>query len=155
MCIAHNHILRIMSRLNARTDSDLCGGCQILKKRFRQRECLSCGMRHLHAPGSITDREPEPACIKCDAPLWSLSDGSTLTVDIAHHQETVQQAVDKFRAALESGWQQSHAARVRLILGGGLIHDAVLAELYYLRSKGTVLAFTEENRGAVVVAIRA
>lgn len=135
-------------------DTDLCGDSRILKKPFRQRECLNCGMRHLHTPGSIVDRESEPACIKCDAPLWSLSDSSTLTVDIAHHQETVQQALDKFRSALESGWQQSYAARVRLIVGGGLIHDAVLAELYYLRSKGTVLAFTEENRGAVVVAIR-
>ena len=122
MCIAHNHILRIMSRLNTITDTDLCGDFPILKKQFRQRECLNCGMRHFHMP--------------------------------AHHRETVQQAVDKFRAALESGWQQSHAARVRLIVGGGLIHDAILAELYYLRSKGTVLAFTEENRGAVVVAIR-
>ncbi|WP_139141433.1 hypothetical protein [Pseudohongiella acticola] len=120
----------------------------------KTRECLWCGMISTQIPGDIVDRHPEPVCSKCDSPLWSQSDGSTVTVDIAHQRETVSQALDKFSNALNSSWQFSHAEYLRLVVGGGLIRDAVLAELFFLRSKGTVLDFTEENRGAVLVRIR-
>ena len=119
-----------------------------------KRECLSCGMHHQQLAPDIADRVREPLCIKCDSPLFSLSDGSTITVDIAHHRETVVQAVEKFELTLNRVWKQTHAQTLRLIVGGGLIRDAVLAELYFKKSRGTVLDFSEENRGALIIRIR-
>lgn len=123
-------------------------------RRQLSRECQNCGMAHTQPPGDIVDRHLEPLCIKCDSPLWSSSDGSTVTADIAHHRETVAEAQIKFRQVLNQSWQQSHAATLRLIVGGGLIRDAVLAELFYLRQQGTVLGYEDENRGAILVQIR-
>lgn len=120
----------------------------------RRRECLVCGMQHQLAAPDIADRAREPVCIKCDSPLFSQSDGSTRTVDIAHHHETVARALDKFEQTLNQVWQQTYAEHLRLIVGGGLIRDAVLAELFFKKSRGTVLGFEEENRGAVLIKIR-
>lgn len=118
------------------------------------RECLICGMQHQLPAPDIADRAREPVCIKCDSPLFSQSDGSTLTVDIAHHHETVARALDKFEQTLNHVWQHSCAENLRLVVGGGLIRDAVLAELFFKKSRGTVLDFCEENRGAVLIKIR-
>lgn len=122
--------------------------------RTGSRECLICGMQHRLPAPDIADRAREPVCIKCDSPLFSQSDGSTITVDIAHHHETVVRALDKFEQTLNVVWQQSCAENLRLVVGGGLIRDAVLAELFFKKSRGTVLDFTEENRGAVLIKIR-
>ncbi|MDP3518256.1 MAG: hypothetical protein Q8S94_13910 [Pseudohongiella sp.] len=119
-----------------------------------KRNCLNCGMQYQEAVPDIADRAQDPACIKCDSPMFSLSDGSTLTADIAHHHETVVKALNKFELVLNQAWQQSHAENLRLIVGGGLIRDAVLAELFFKKSRGTVLDFSEENRGAVLIRIR-
>lgn len=119
-----------------------------------RRECLVCGLQHQLAAPDIADRVREPVCIKCDSPLFSQSDGSTLTMDIAHQHETVARALDKFESALNQAWQHSYAENLRLIVGGGLIRDAVLAELFFKKSRGTVLDFSEENRGAVIIRIR-
>lgn len=119
-----------------------------------KRVCLSCGMQHQQAAPDITDRAQDPACIKCDSPMFSLSDGTTVTADIAHHHETVVKALEKFEHSLNHVWKQSHAGHLRLIVGGGLIRDAVLAELFFKKSRGTVLDFAEENRGAVLIRIR-
>ncbi len=120
----------------------------------KARECLYCGLLHAQPTGAIADRHLEPFCAKCDSPLWSQSDGSTRTVDIAHQRETVSQALMKFHDALDRSWRQSHAENVRLIVGGGLIRDAVLGELHFMHSKATILDYLEENRGAVLVRIR-
>jgi hypothetical protein len=119
----------------------------------RTRECLVCGMLNLVSVPDINDRATVLVCAKCDSELMAQSDGSTLTMDIAHHHETVVQALDKFERALGKAWC-SHAARLRLVVGGGLIRDAVLAELHFKRSQGVVLDFSEENRGSVLVNIR-
>lgn len=111
-------------------------------------------MQHQLPALDIADRAREPVCIKCDSPLFSQSDGSTVTVDIAHQHETVARALDKFELALNRVWQQSCAENLRLVVGGGLIRDAVLAELFFKKSRGTVLDFSEENRGAVLIRIR-
>jgi hypothetical protein len=119
-----------------------------------QRCCLICGMQHSYSPGSIVDRDSEPLCSKCDSPLWSCSDGSIETDDIAHQRETVVEALEKCRAALDRVWQHSHAEYLRLIVGGGRIGDAVQAELHYLQSQGTILDYRQENRGAVLIRVR-
>ncbi|ALO45626.1 hypothetical protein [Pseudohongiella spirulinae] len=120
----------------------------------KQRECLNCGMQHRLTPGSILDRCHEQFCSKCDASLWELSDGSTVTVDIAHNKETVAEALAKCNLALEDAWQGSYASELRIIVGGGLIRDAVLAELYFRHQSGVVRGYREENRGAILVTIR-
>jgi hypothetical protein len=72
----------------------------------------------------------------------------------AYHRETVVQAVEKLELTLNRIWRQTHAQTLRLIVGGGLIRDAVLAELYFKKSRGTVLDFSEENRGSLIIRIR-
>ena len=121
----------------------------------RERECRHCGMLHLVSLPDFDERATEQYCDKCDSPLFRQSDGSTLTVDIAHHRETVAQALQKLESALADGWH-GYASQVRLIVGGGAIREAVLAELYFQQSRNRVLTFIEEsgNRGAVLVKIR-
>lgn len=119
-----------------------------------KRQCLVCGLEHRLVPHSVLDRAAEPVCIKCDSPLFSVGDGSTLMVDIAHQHETVKQALAKFETSLERMWQQGYACDLRLVVGGGLIRDAILAELYYRKGQGVVLDYTEENRGAVIIHLR-
>lgn len=121
----------------------------------RERECLHCGMLHLVSLPDFNERAIEQYCDKCDSPLFRQSDGSTLTVDIAHHRETVAQALQKLESALTEGWH-GYAGQVRLIVGGGAIREAVLAELYFQQSKNRILNVFEEdgNRGAVGVKIR-
>jgi len=121
--------------------------------RSGERECLFCGMLQACPPLHISDRSRQPACIKCDTPLFAPSDGSTLTLDIAHHHETVSQALDKFARALERAWS-SHAWQLRLIVGSGAIREAVLGELYFMQSREVVLELREENRGALLIRIR-
>lgn len=134
--------------------SELKVGRLTREGKISQRECLSCGMLHHQLAPDIADRERDPVCIKCDSPIFGLSDGSTVTVDIAHQRETVLQAIEKFEQNLNRVWKQTHAQNLRLIVGGGLIRDAVLAELFFKKSRGTVLDFSEENRGALLIRIR-
>lgn len=119
-----------------------------------KRQCLVCGLEHRLVPPSLLDRGREPLCVKCDSPLFSAGDGSQLTVDIAHQHETVKQALAKCELTLEQVWQTRHTSDVRLVVGGGLIRDAVLAELHFRKSQGTVLDVSEENRGALLVRLR-
>ena len=120
----------------------------------RTRECLNCGM--LHYVHIIPDERPvEQHCSKCDAPLFAQTDGSTFTADIAHQHETISEALRKFELTLAQGWQ-GYARQVRLIVGGGAIREAVLAELYFQKSKDRIIDYIEEggNRGAVLIRIR-
>jgi hypothetical protein len=118
-----------------------------------RRECLNCGMLHSLPPTDISERGREHPCVKCDAALMQQGDGSVITVDIAHARESVPEALAKFDAALQHCWN-SYASALRLIVGGGLIREAVLAEIYFRRQKGILLDFAEENRGAVIIYIR-
>lgn len=94
-------------------------------------------------------------CIKCDSALFRQSDGSMLTVDIAHHRETVAQALAKMDHALNAAWQ-GYERGVRLVVGGGAIRDAVLGELTFQHRAGRILRFRQEspNRGAISVILR-
>ncbi len=118
------------------------------------RECLNCGMLEAVRGVSIRERQLEPLCQKCDSPLWSQTDGSSLSVDIAHQQETVRQALQKFDAALEQAWQHTFASSLRLIVGGGAIREAILGELSSLLTHGVVLDYVMENRGVILVRLR-
>jgi hypothetical protein len=120
-----------------------------------KRECQICGMLHIISLPDFDERASEHYCDKCDSALFRQSDGSTLSVDIAHQRETVTQALQKLESALTDGWH-GYAAQLRLIVGGGAIREAVLAELYFQQSRSRIVSFVEEggNRGAIRVKIR-
>lgn len=120
----------------------------------RPRQCLTCGMLLELPLQGYRDRHPEP-CPKCEDELYAQSDGSTLTQDIAHSGETVNQALDKLERSLDRAWA-GHARHVRLIVGGGLIHDEALGFLRYLESEGHILNVAEagHNPGALLVQLR-
>jgi len=98
---------------------------------------------------------PHLVCPKCDQDLYLQHDGSFLTRDIAHSRETVARALEKLDKLLLDGWR-SHGRGVRIIVGGGLIREQVLGQLYYYRSRGIVREFHEDspNHGAIVAVLR-
>jgi hypothetical protein len=120
------------------------------------RECLLCGMPARVSRLHPEDLPPSRICLKCDSDLYSQSDASVITRDIAHQQESVKQALAKLDACLVEAWE-GYARSLRLVLGGGLIRREVLGQLEYLQSLGVVLEYSEDspNRGAVLVRIRA
>lgn len=119
------------------------------------RECLHCGMLLRVPVPDYGEDDPAATCIKCDSALFRQTDGSTLTVDIAHHHETVTQALQKLDLALNAAWQ-GYEQGVRLVVGGSAIRDAVLGELMFQRRSGRILRFRREspNQGAVLVTLR-
>ncbi len=106
-------------------------------------QCLQCGME-------VADRLR--ICPKCDSDLDQQTDGSTITVDVAHHGEHVSEALRKIDSHL-SGARRGVAARLRLIVGSGLIKEATLANLHSRQRGGEIQGFDIEdgNPGAIVV----
>ncbi len=94
-------------------------------------------------------------CPKCDNRLDRQTDGSTVTVDIAHHGERVHEALVKLDTVLDEV-QAGVSARIRLIVGGGLIRDAVLARLADEQRRGVIRGFSSQsdNAGVVIVQVR-
>jgi hypothetical protein len=99
---------------------------------------------------------PSLSCPKCDQNVYQQHDGSTLTSDIAHQHETIAKALQKLDALLLEGWAGPYQ-QLRLIVGGGLIREQVLGQLYFYQQQGRLLRFKEDspNRGAIVVSLRA
>ena len=104
---------------------------------------------------TLDEAPPRLNCPKCDQNLYLQHDGSFLTRDIAHQRETVARALEKLSALLLEGWRGYYRG-VRIIVGGGLIREEVLAQLRYYRERGIVREYREDspNRGAIVVALR-
>lgn len=119
------------------------------------RECLLCGMQLTVPLSDYGEDSTGASCIKCDSALFRQSDGSTLTVDIAHHRETVAQALEKMDHALNAAWQ-GYESQVRLVVGGGAIREAVLGELTFQCRKGRILRVRPQapNHGALLVILR-
>lgn len=120
-----------------------------------QRRCRACGFPQDTAALSLDALPPRLICLKCDANLYAQHDGSCRTYDIAHSHETVARALRKLDAALLEGWG-SHAATLRLVVGGGTIRREILGQLTYYQRLGRLLAFTEDspNRGAILLRLR-
>jgi hypothetical protein len=104
---------------------------------------------------ALEDAPPRLRCKKCDAELYRQHDGSSLARDIAHHRETTTQALAKLDELLLDGWR-GYCRSVRIVVGGGLIREQVLAQLRYYRERGTVREYDEDgrNRGAIVAVLR-
>ena len=110
------------------------------------RECLDCGMQ-LH--------RDTVHCLKCDALLADQSDGSILTVDIAHHGERVSAAVVKLNRVLDAA-REGYTRGIRLIVGHGLIRDEVTHRLRAFQHAGRIRRFEFEgdNRGVLLISVR-
>jgi hypothetical protein len=94
-------------------------------------------------------------CPKCDNRLDEQHDGSIITVDIAHHGETVRQALAKLDeeiAELSQGTAQS----LRAIVGSGLIREEVLLTLSSMQRHREIKKFGIEshNPGAILIQIK-
>ena len=111
-----------------------------------QQICLDCGM-------SVS--EAMQYCPKCDNALNLQHDGSTVTVDIAHHGERVSEALQKMQSERDLA-RKGVAKCIRLIVGSGLIRDEVLLVLRDLRFRGDIIGFESEsfNAGTVLVMLK-
>lgn len=110
------------------------------------RECLDCGFLALPS-----DRQ----CPKCDAILAEQTDGTVWTVDIAHHRETVKQALDKLEQEIDRQLHEyTHA--IRFVVGSRLIREAASQRLQQLVSAGRIHSFDqdENNPGALLAELR-
>lgn len=110
------------------------------------RECRECS--YVSPPGT-------EHCPKCDADLMTQSDGTIVTIDIAHHRETVDQAKLKLdRAVNHHRNQLTHSLRV--IVGRGKIGRSVSLHLQRLRADGDIVGFAleEGNAGAIIVRLK-
>ena len=110
------------------------------------RRCQQCGF-----PADDDVRH----CPKCDAPLRTQTDGSSATIDVAHRQETVAEALRKLRSAIQrhrSGLTRS----LRVVVGQGIIRDAVADELTALRRNRTIAGwdFEKRNPGSILVRLK-
>lgn len=111
-----------------------------------QRICLECGM-------SVSDDMEH--CPKCDNALQLQHDGSTVTVDIAHQGERIDEALRKMQSEIDHA-RRGVAKSLRLVVGSGLIRDEVLLRLRDLEFRGDIITFEQEpyNKGAVLVSIK-
>jgi hypothetical protein len=109
-------------------------------------DCLNCGMR---VPRDIG------LCPKCDDRVGLQTDGAIITADIAHHQERVVDAMVKLHQLFAAAEAQ-RAAGLRIIVGSGLIREAVLEELHARLFRGEIGGYTAEgrNHGALLVSLR-
>jgi hypothetical protein len=94
-------------------------------------------------------------CPKCDNRLDKQTDGSTITIDIAHHGERVGDALRKLDRDLKET-RRGIAANLRLIVGSGSIRDAVLARLMDYERRGVIKSHELEghNAGAILVTLK-
>ena len=103
----------------------------------------------------ITDWNKRERCLKCDSVLILQHDGSTHTCDIAHHHETVDQAIKKLHQHLNYALNNYHR-RVRLIVGGGRIKDEVEGLLHFYQQQQYIVSYAmgSKNAGEINVIIR-
>ena len=111
-----------------------------------QQTCLNCGMSF---------NEDTRHCPKCDNALDLQHDGSTTTVDIAHHGERVSEALEKMHNEITLA-RKGVSKCIRLVVGSGLIRDEVLLVLRDLKFRGNIIDFETEafNTGAVLVRLK-
>lgn len=94
-------------------------------------------------------------CPKCDSLIAKQTDGSTIQFDIAHHGETVREALENLERWLQEA-KQELPRFVRVIVGTGRIRQEALGWLQDAEYRGEVLSVetTESNRGQILVQIK-
>lgn len=108
--------------------------------------CLNCGM-------SVSEMMQH--CPKCDNDLNAQHDGSTITIDIAHKGERVNEALSKMQCEIALARKEA-AKRMRLIVGSGLIREEVMLALRDLEYRDEIKGFKLEpkNAGAVLINLK-
>jgi|TARA_B110000116_G_C16635398_1_gene490333 triosephosphate isomerase len=111
------------------------------------RECLECGF--------IVDEPEVRDCPKCDAVLGKQTDGSTQTIDIGHDHETVNDAVEKLRMAVNQH-RKGTTQKLRVVVGGGVIREKIVTTLNQMRARGRIKSYQFEkgNSGAYMVRLK-
>ena len=94
-------------------------------------------------------------CPKCDAVLSAQTDGSIVTSDIAHQGERVHEAMAKLEHLIIEA-KLHVTAKLRIIVGSGLIRDEAEARLSNLVFRGDIIKFEQDghNKGVLMVRIR-
>jgi hypothetical protein len=94
-------------------------------------------------------------CPKCDNQLDKQTDGSTVTVDIAHQGERVRDALQKLSQELNAA-KSGVARNLRVIVGTGVIREEVMYQLQDLEFRGAIVRFDIEgaNGGAILVRLK-
>lgn len=108
--------------------------------------CLECGM--------LIDRR-QRRCPKCDNRLDLQTDGSTITIDIAHHGERVRDALQKMNHAIRDT-KGGFAKYLRLVVGTGVIREEVEISLREAEHRRQIVRFDVEGRnpGAFLVQLK-
>ena len=111
-----------------------------------KRACLDCGMV---LPQSVM------FCPKCDNDIGAQTDGSTMTVDIAHGGERLRDALRKLNFYITEALE-GNAQYLRFIVGNGAIREEVSLSLAALEHRRTIVGFSEDgsNRGALLVRLK-
>jgi len=99
--------------------------------------------------------ESDTVCPKCDAPLVGQTDGSTVTIDIAHREQRIHQAIEQLRSSVALH-QRSTTQFLRVIVGGDRIRNAAMMELQSMQSQGRIVQFGQDdkNPGAMIVMLK-
>lgn len=94
-------------------------------------------------------------CPKCDNELDAQTDGSIITVDIAHNGERIRDAVRKLEANIAEALK-GNARYLRLVVGTGVIREETLIHLIMLEKRKTIVGFSEDgsNHGAILVSLK-
>ncbi len=108
--------------------------------------CLECGMH-------VDMRQQR--CPKCDNPLDLQTDGSTVTIDIAHQGERVHEAQQKMQMAIRDS-KRGVAKYLRLVVGTGVIREEVEISLREAEHRRQIVRFEVErqNAGAFLVQLK-
>jgi len=113
---------------------------------MKTQSCLHCGMRI----DSGVRR-----CPKCDNQLDEQTDGSTITVDIAHNGERVHEALRRMHDQVEAE-NRGVAQYIRFIVGSGIIREEAMMSLGNLERRGVIVHQEIErgNSGAILVKLK-
>ena len=94
-------------------------------------------------------------CPKCDNHLDEQTDGSTVTVDIAHNGERVHEALRKMHDQIEAA-NRGVAQYIRFIVGSGIIKEEAMMSLGDLVRRKVIVRQGLEpgNSGAILVKLK-
>ncbi len=111
-----------------------------------RRCCLEC---------SFPVAESDKVCPKCDAPLAGQTDGSTVTIDIAHRKQRIPQAIEQLQSSVALH-QRNTTQFLRVIVGGDRIRNAAMMELRSMQNQGLIVQFGQDDRnpGAMIVMLK-
>lgn len=94
-------------------------------------------------------------CPKCDNRIDLQTDGTTREVDVAHQGERVHEALEKLRNTIDHELT-GVALRLRVVVGGGVIRQAVKEELNILKGQRVIEGYVVDgsNQGALLVQLK-